>query len=269
MSLPARLFKQELEKALTYRFDFVMRVAGKALSVSLISWFLWSSIFSTQGRSTMAGWELRELLVYYAAIPLTLFLVMNSDFDSLSTEIYDGSLSRSLLYPRNYLWMNGLRKLASGWITLLPYGLLWAGGRVLFPENPTASTPLAVCLFYVAWCTVAFPGFYLLATALDLLAFWFEQTWSLRSILRFTTLFLGGGFVPVSLFPEGVREIFLLFPSHSQIGFATEVLARGRLPDPDILLRQSLLLGTWTLIAGGIVAILWKRGLKEFSGSGL
>jgi len=269
MSLPRQLFRIELERALTYRLDFIMRILAKALSVSLISWFLWKSIFAANQTQEIGGITLEQMGVYYLFLPLTLMLVMNLDYDSLSTDIYDGSLSKYLLYPRSYLWMTFVRKIASSWISIAPYLVVWFGFVLLLPHSALAQTPIEVLFFYLIWSLIAFPCFFLLSSILDLLAFWFEQTWSLRSILRFTALFLGGGYVPTELFPEGLRYWVELLPAHSMLGFQTLVLAKGTLPAAETLYHQLSLLMAWSLVSGGVVWILWRRGLKVFSGSGM
>ncbi len=269
VSLWIQLFRTEFEKALTYRTDFLMRVLGKALSVSLISWYLWSSIFSSENRSSIGGLNLDEMGIYYLVLPLTLMLVMNQDFDSLSTDIYDGSLSKYLVYPRSYVLMSFVRKLSASWISLLPYLFIWLGFKLFAPDTSISQIPGNAILFFLAWSLFAFPFYFLSASVFDLLAFWFEQTWSLRSILRFTTLFLGGGYVPLSLFPESWMKWLHFLPFQAAIGFQTLSVARGEVPPLQELIQNFANLMIWTLFSAVAVWSLWRRGLKSFNGSGM
>ena len=253
---PLRL---ETEKALTYRFDFLVRILGKALSVSLISWFLWSSVYSGLGVETLNGLSLNEIRLYYICIPLTLLLVMGSDFDSVSTEIYDGSLSRFLLYPRNFLLIAALRRSAASWIAAIPYLLLWVFSPI----------PGKLFFFFIAWSILAAPLLFTLLTTIDLLAFWFDQTWSLRSMMRLVILFSAGGFVPVSLFPETLKPLAHWLPFYSMIGFQSEALAKGTLPNSAEILRAGSQLLLWGLLFLSLLGWTWKRGLRSFTGSGM
>jgi ABC-2 type transport system permease protein len=268
MSLAWRLFRQELLKALTYRVDFLTRIVGKALTVSLTSWFLWSSIFTLKGTDSIEGVTLPQMALYYLVLPLTLSLVMASDFDSISTEIYEGTLAKSLIYPRSFLAMTFVRRYSAAVISGIPYLLIGALFRLSFPEQARASLSFGNLVIFCSLCALAAMAYFLLASIFDILAFWFEQTWSLRAMVRFTALFLGGGTMPLDLLPDSMRAWTKWLPFESMVGLPTILLARGELPAGTLEHAVPVLLA-WTAVFAGIFLVTWRIGLKRFAGSGM
>ncbi len=96
----------ELKKALTYRVTFWIRHILGTLTELTIAYFLWEALFarapSGPGIKTLAGYSFHGILYYYLFAALGSRVVWGSLQGSISTEIYDGSLNRYLLYPLSF-----------------------------------------------------------------------------------------------------------------------------------------------------------------------
>ena len=77
-------------------------------------------------------------------------------------------------------------------------------------------------------------------------------------------LFLSGMIAPVEVFPESVRAIVLCTPFPYMIDFPANILIG--LP-VDLTRGFSLIVG-WILVFLGLNRLLWRRGLKRYSGMG-
>src|SRR5690606_19127890 len=103
-SLFRHVLSIEARKLMSYRVDFWVNVILGFCIQMVVTFFLWKAIFAESGEATIGGYSFHGMLYYYVLVILLGKLVRGSDFGApgVSAEIYDGTLTRYLVYPTSY-----------------------------------------------------------------------------------------------------------------------------------------------------------------------
>jgi ABC-2 type transport system permease protein len=97
-----------------------------------------------------------------------------------------------------------------------------------------------------------------------MLAVWTERATALENFWFLFFLFLSGMIAPLEVFPEAVRNIAMMTPFPYLINFPASILVGL----PVDLTRGFLSIIAWFMIFLGANRLLWRAGLKRYSGMG-
>jgi ABC-2 type transport system permease protein len=258
----------EARKAMSYRADFWINVVVSFFAQLGVVWYLWTAVFRTTGQATIGGYSLPGMLQYYILVILMGKLVRGQEFSAgVSQDIYDGGLSRYLLYPVSYWSFNYAQHLGALlpaavqlvlFLALLP---LMGGGVGDFHPGP------AQFLMALTALGVGNLLYYLIQLPLQSVAFWADNVWSLSVLLRFVSGLLGGSLLPLDLFPPGARAVLQWLPFRALFDFPVAALM-GRLSVADWALGLTVALGwcglLWLLAKG-----VWHKGERSYTGVGI
>src|SRR6185295_2466730 len=116
---PVRLFWNiagiEARKRMSYRADFWLNSLVAFVTELGVAYFIVAAMFS--GADRLGGYSRNGMLLYYVAIILVARVVRSTDLEwAIADDIYQGALSRYLLYPVSY----GVLKYAAQIGALLP-----------------------------------------------------------------------------------------------------------------------------------------------------
>ncbi len=262
------VLSMEMRLAFSYRFDFwVSTILGFVLPVAL-SLFIWQAIFSESGSEVIAGYTYSGMIVYYILVWLVgQFVQGGEDLTDISDEIYDGSLTKYILYPMSYFlfkYASHLSHIAISFVQVLVFGTL---AHLFFGIlNDISFTPAALLAGVMALMMANFLHF-VLAWPLEAVAFWQDNVWSLHAMTRFLSYFLGGVFVPLAVFPEGMREVLRWLPFEYLYSFPVRVIT-GETTSVETL-RGFIVCAVWIVIVGIITRIVWARGDRQYTGVGI
>lgn len=257
----------ELKKAFSYRVAFwVQFLIGTGADLS-ISYFLWWAIFQARGESTIQGFTFHGLILYYVFATFSSKITRGNDRGYISTDIYEGTLTRYLLYPLPffpYKLVTHFTQQLLGMIQLLFTLSLFAliiglpGGN-----HVTVFTFLAGCFT----CVLAGYLHFTMMSCLEMVAFWQDVVWNLMVMLRFMMNLLGGQMIPLAFFPEWGQKIIAYTPFPALVSFP----ARTFLGDITLneWLWQAGMLALWALVFTFLANRVWIRGTKQYSGVGI
>ncbi|HLP92096.1 MAG TPA: ABC-2 family transporter protein [Nostocaceae cyanobacterium] len=178
-------------------------------------------------------------------------------------EIVEGKLSPKLLQPLDPAWHH-LAGHISERFARTPFIIILVG--LFFLLYPQAFwlpklTNLLLCLLAVI---LAFILRFTIQYTFAMLAFWTEKASSVENLWLLLYLFLSGLIAPLEVFPEPVRAIVLFTPFPYMINFPASILVGL----PVDLTRGFLSIIGWLFIFLGANRILWRAGLKRYSGMG-
>jgi len=268
MRLFASVASMEARKRMGYRFDFwVNATLGFVLPVALV-WFLWRAIFAGAGAESVGGYTFECMVAYYVLAQMIGKLVRGFDFNpGVSDEIYSGSLTRYLLYPAPYFGLKYAQQFGqavTGFVQLALFGGIahFAFGLLGGIEFRAQSVAMAVAAIMLANLL-----HFLMYLPLDSIAFWQDNVWSLNVMMRFTMALLGGAMLPLSLFPDWAANILQWTPFPYVCWFPIRVLTGEA--DAAEWMRGMAVCGAWIAALGGISAIVWRRGSRQFGGTGI
>jgi len=262
------LMSIETRKLFSYRVDFWVTTVVNMVVTLIVFWYLWEAMFQESGASTIGGWSLPGILTYSVLISLSGRVIRGGDLQmAISTDIYEGSLSRFLLYPSRYFFFKYaqqagavlpelLQSIAMGALIVLVYGIP--------TEVPVTATSLLMALPTIL---IGHLLFFMLSVIPQLVAFWAENVWSLSVLLRFITMLLGGGMLPLSLFPEWAQSILAWMPFIYLYDFPARV-AMGLVTQAQWL-EGMLLSLLWCGITALLAVPFWRRGELQYTGVGI
>jgi len=130
------LFTMELSRIAAYPVDFWLGFAGGILAEAGVAYFLWTALFAQRGGAPMGGFTLPVMLFYVMLIPLLAQVIRGQENSNFAMEIYDGSLTRFLVYPVSVFWVKYLSHLAACLMAAAQLCLLLGLYRLLFDTTP-------------------------------------------------------------------------------------------------------------------------------------
>ncbi|CUU06251.1 ABC-2 type transport system permease protein [Armatimonadetes bacterium GBS] len=257
------LLRIYIEDSLAYRASAFIWMLTDIIHC-LVMPLVWLSAYN--GKATIGGYNPGEMVTYYVLMAfVTNFIVSHLMWD-LSWEIKEGVLSQWLLRPVPVGWMLFARNLswrAMRMVMFLPMAAL----ALWYYSRFTTLSPLY--LGWEFWLSVLLGHLvsFWVAYALACLAFWLQEVQSVFSLYYVPMLLLSGWVAPIALMPEWLQTLASLMPFRYTTAVPTEI-ALGKLTG-DLMWSQIGIQGLWVLIGMGLTAILWRAGLRQYTGVGM
>lgn len=263
MNWAPSVFAMEIRKILAYRSDFWVSFLGQTFIQLLVARALWQNIFESQGTSSMNGYDLPTLTLYYLLVPVGSRMLTGENIGFISREIYDGTFTRYLIYPLSVFQYKAITYLTHSLFYGLQYVTLYFLYHFFFLEGASiTNVATGVSMFLLA----SF-GYVMLAMCIELVALWADNIWSLMVMLRFFTSFFGGGFVPLDFFPAWAQELLGWTPFPYLISLPIQA-TMGRVDGPELIQGLIVMVG-WGLIFMGLLRFIWKKGQMQYTGVGI
>jgi ABC-2 type transport system permease protein len=254
----------EIRKILAYRSDFWVTFVGQTLIQLFIARSLWQNIFESQKISEMRGFNLDSLTFFYLLVPVGTRILTGENIGFLAREIYDGSFTRYLIYPLSFFQYKSVTYLTHSLFYVLQLVLIYTIYRFFFSSNELFLSHLFFGLIILVFGAIVY---LLMSLSTELFALWADNTWSLMLSLRFFTTFLGGGFIPLTFFPDWSRPIIKLLP----FPYLLDLPIRTIMGQTHIEEIQTgiIILVTWICFFLFLMRFIWSRGQKTYSGVGI
>lgn len=258
----------EARRLMSYPVDFWLTSVVGFVVDFILAWFLWAAIFAASGQATLGGFDRQGMVMYYVLAILVGKLVRGADHETqLAEEVYQGSLTRYLVFPTSYFAFKYAQRVGQAAPGLLQ-ALLFGSASLLLLDVSSLGQP---SLFSVLAALVAIAlgnlHAFTLAYLLESFAFWADNVWSLEVLMRFVTFFLGGQMVPLELFPAWARGVIAWLPFRFFFHFPAMTFA-GRV-GPGEWLGSTLLCLGWLAVLGAAGHLAWRRGFLRYTGVGI
>jgi len=251
--------------ALVYRaeiFVWVLTDIGPAL-VALVFW-----LAAFQARPNIAGYSLPQMVLYYFGVMLVKNLIGIQPQYHLAEEIRDGTFSKYLLKPLNFL----IYRLGGifAWRTVrliffLPF-LLILLYFFIHQVNIFRLSWLNFIAFLVSLALAFFLQF-LLKIILGLAAIWFTEVGWLFFGFAVVSSFLSGELIPLDLFPQGLIVINNWLPFKYMLYFPLS-LGLNRVNGLQAISSGLLIQFFWCLLVYWLYRRVFKAGTKTYSAYG-
>lgn len=261
------VFSIEIRKLLTYRVAFWVKYVIGTLTEICVAYFLWDAIFVHTGSQTMQGYSFLGIVYYYVFSGLVGRMIQTADQGGISIDIYEGGLTRYLLYPLSFLqykYVSFLGQQVSMLFQLL-LGLavaLMIWGLPADQNISASSVALGILTSIMAGALM-----FLINACLELVAFWQDTVWNLMAMLRFIGNLLGGVHVPLVFFPEWGQTLVQYTPFPFIFSFPIRCFL-GQVTAQEWL-HQSIWMVGWMCAISLLLAWIWKRGTRVYTGVGI
>lgn len=178
-------------------------------------------------------------------------------------EVVEGKLSFRLLQPLDPVWHHVARHLAEK-MTRIPIVIFFGGlFFLLYPDAIWLPSWQNILLTIMA-VVMAFILRFLIQYTFAMLAFWTERASAIQQFWYLFYLFFSGMIAPLEVFPDNVRSFLEWTPFPYLIHFPAAILSG--LPI-DFMHSIFIILG-WSTLFFFANRLLWRKGLKHYSGMG-
>lgn len=264
----ARVFILQALKLMSYRVDFWLTSFVTVGVELLIVYVLWTAIFRETGLTEIGGYTLGGMIAYYLLVLLAGKLVRGTERDyTIAADIYEGSLTRYLLYPFPYYGFKYAEHLGNLLPGLLQLALFGGTALLVLPVSVEHEVGPATIAMAVVSIAVANLLNFLMVYPLQLVAFWADNVWSLSVMLRFVVALLGGQLLPLTLFPEWAQRGLAVLPFQYLYYFPVSTLL-GSVGVEEWAAGLAVALG-WCALIGLATRAVWRRGLRTYTGVGI
>ncbi len=260
--------KISIAQMLQYRFGILIWAIWGFVG-PLISLAVWSAASAARGGGSIgaaagASYSRADFAAYFLTFMIVGHLTMSWDAFEFAFRVRDGNLSPKLLRPlhpiHSDVTFNLAFKLTTSMMILPAWILLFV---VLRPTPPHSL--LSFCLGIPA---VILAGLlrYILQYSLAVIAFWTTRVEAINQLYFTLDAFLAGRIAPLALLPGWMGLAAAYLPFRSMGSFPVELLL-GRVPANQILPGFAMQL-VWLAAAIGLLRIMWRAGIKQYSAVG-
>lgn len=243
--------------ALTYRGRLVLWLVSAFFPLLLMA--VWLTVVEQSGPP--AGWTAADVVAYYAAAAVMWHLSGQHVVWEWDADLRSGDLSNRLLRPVHPFHQycasdlgHRLVLLAMLLPALVVAALAVPALRYDVGPGRLAATAAAVVLGYAVSIVMA--------SAVALVGFWSTQTTNLWMLWWGLGSFTSGWVAPLELMPAWLRDVAVLLPFRTTIGFPVELLS-GRLDGAQVV--QGFAVGSgWLAVLTAVYVAGWRRGVRRY-----
>jgi ABC-2 type transport system permease protein len=257
-------FEYEIRNAISYKMDAVMMVAS-AIAYPLSLVILWAAVYSFGGYSQVSGFTLNDLIAYLFIISALNTLVWSSEISwMMQWDIKNGDIGMYMTRPVSYVKGMLVDSLAEtifffslAGIPLIIIVVVLTGIHV---------TGYMVALFAVAVVLVFLIGS-LISTILGTLAAFITDTTGILSAYGWAASLVGGGILPLSMFPNSVSSILEMLPFQF-LFYVPDGILTGNINLATIW--STFALGAfWTVMLALVAALMWRAAKRHLDAVGV
>jgi ABC-2 type transport system permease protein len=203
------VIKLYLKVMIQYRTTFMLSLIGEPV-LYLINIIYFSAIYAYNGKDTVLGYSLTQMIWYFAGISLVWQCIWNSTDNNISQKILSGDLAVDLLKPFSTLKLELAYALSARILAvMLEFVPVLAIYMLLF--FPGFITIFVVIKFLIVM-PLSFLMFFLLNYLIGLTAFFIKNNTSLQTVKYVLITLTAGGFIPLDFFPQWVQRVTGVLP---------------------------------------------------------
>lgn len=247
--------KKAISREATYRFDVFTSIGSFVVRVYLLR-MVWTALYA---HNTAPGDLPLHTIVTYSTVALLMGLVLDIDQTRiLHDKLHDGSIATDFMKPINvplYLFSDGTGEVVFHAFLIVPALLL-----SLLLVHIDVPGPGALAAFALSFLLGYFVGF-LINFILNCIAFWTLEISAVQLILTWVTDLLGGGIIPLVLFPLALQKVIFVLPFAAM--FSTPLLIYvGQIPPARYAAAFGVQLG-WLVVLAVVARIIWRAGARR------
>lgn len=243
---------------LEYRAEVILWMLARSLPIVLMG--IWTQAAKS---GQFGGLTPTDFARYFIAVFFVGELSVVWVAWEFEEEVVQGKLSPKLLQPLDPGWHYFIAHLSER-LARLPFFLgLILLFFALYPEAlflPSLGQFLLFCLAILLTFTLRFIIEYTLA----MFGFWIERSVAIVQVWLLIYMFLSGYIAPLEVFPESLRQVLLWTPLPYIVHFPATLLIGW----PENVGRSFLMTLVWIGIFFWCNRLLWRRGLRHYSGMG-
>jgi ABC-type uncharacterized transport system permease subunit len=247
--------KKAISREATYRFDVFTSIGSFVVRVYLLR-MVWTALYAHNAAPSDLP---LHTIITYSTIALLMGLVLDIDQTRiLHDKLHDGSIATDFMKPINvplYFFSDGTGEVVFHAFLIVPALLL----SLLFVHIDIPA-PGVLAAFALSFLLGYFVGF-CINFILNCIAFWTLEISGVQLILTWVTDLLGGGIIPLILFPLALQKAIFVLPFAAM--FSTPLLIYvGHIPPSGYAAAFGLQI-SWLLLLAAGAWIIWRAGARR------
>ena len=247
---------------LAYPLSFFMTLITNLVYI-IVLYFLWKAVYS--GTLTLHDMTFHQTFIYVALGGSIIVLFRTGTDSQISWRILNGHISLDLAKPLDFQLM----------ILAAEIGVLLMRGMVI-----TLPSILAILVFAqgnmllginIAFFLLSLIGAFLLSFAIDftvgLSAFYTESLWGISVSKEVLISFLAGGLIPLSFFPEEIRQVLYILPFQAIYNIPLQIATNASLFMSDYI-RMIAVQAFWAILFAIGSRLVFARVIKRLTING-
>jgi ABC-2 type transport system permease protein len=252
-------FKQEL----VYKMDYFISLIFRILA-SLISIFVWTAVFTSSGVSSIGGLTLSEMYIYFFIVNAIGIITFNDSMAGrLQDDIQSGNITTALTKPVRYPTQLFYNAIAVNLVALLSVSLPFL---VIITFLAHLTITLTTLLLFITEIVVAYLITTLVCFMVGTTAVYLVNIWGILSVTDGLYFLLGGGIVPLSLFPSWASQILLLLPT--QLSAYTPTATLLGIISTQQAINEIIIGLVWIVVFFAAAALFWRKVNMNITSAG-
>ena len=248
---------------LEYRAEIILWMIAGAFPFVMME--IWAQ---HAGQALVSGIDRVGFYQYFFAVFLVRQLTVVWVVFEMQGDVLLGRLSSFLMHPIDPAWRHVAKHVAER-LTRVPF--LVGGSLLFFVIYPEALRQwrggVGDLLLAGMAITLVFMLRFVMQHSTGILAFWTERASAIESFAFLPYVFLSGMLAPLDLFGQGVRTFAYWTPYPYMIDFPAKLITGYRFPQ-GMIAWHFMILCAWFLGMLIFNRVLWRLGLKKYSGMG-
>ena len=246
-----------------YRFNSIFTVISNLIYITVI-YFLWRSIYSS-GVTSLNGMTFNEVFVYLA-LAATIFVFFTTWVEwGMSREVIEGTIGMHLIKPMDLQLFKLFDSLGVVLIKLITISIPSAV-FILVVFKPEIKVGWNI-LFFVLSLVMAFLIQFNIDYFVGLLCFYNESTWGMSSAKDSIVMLLSGAVIPLSFFPEALRNVVNLLPFQAIYSIPLNTLISKELTLVQHLNGLAIQI-FWILVLVAFNRLFYRKAIKVVTVNG-
>lgn len=249
---------------LEYRFNFIIDAFIQPILSVGVEVLLWLAIFKTADASGLIGGFGKEAYLAYAVwAPFLGRIAISWMYEAMMVEeVVSGSINTILTRPLSFYEYYLSQTLGYKVITLF-FSISFPIATSLIFDLPVHYERLPLALLIVMYYLLLV---HTMSFLVSTLGFYLTRVRSFTLLKNLALMLLGGELVPLDLMPKPLADFLLSLPFSAGV-YVPLAFITGR--GGYELLTQGFFNITWGMALMGLTAyFLWKRGVREYTGTG-
>jgi ABC-2 type transport system permease protein len=258
--------KSTWQEYFAFRFNLFSEVIG-GIILMLVVITLWFAIFEQDEKGLIGGYSLQEMITYLlGAGLLASFLLLSAYGDEINDDISYGGILNLLVKPLNiplyWLVRDFCRKFLALFLGIIEFAIIFFFFKN-FLVGPASFLNLILALIAII---VAVLLHYFIFYIFSIWAFWIEQTWGERFVIRVIMEIAMGSLIPLTLFPGVWKTILSILPFKFMVFFPMQIYL-GKMSFSAIG-KEFIIALVWLIILGLLSFYIFRKGIKKYSATG-
>ncbi|MGC8687768.1 MAG: ABC transporter permease [Candidatus Micrarchaeia archaeon] len=263
MSRYYSVFKINFKNMLAYRWGFLLDVT-LSMVTELVYIFVWIAVYAFSNISALHGITLTSMIVYFFVVGSISFMDWPAMAEVVEEDLRGGGIAKYLIRPVRYIY--------AAFVSVIPETLIY----ILFGSVPvlilvyilaSLHTGAVTIIAFAFEVVLAFLVINLIGIILGSLSIYITDIFGITQGIYALFMLIGGGAIPISLFPSSIYKIIMLTP-FPYLYFVPAATFTGMLLPSE--LPRILAVGiAWVAILALLSGLSWKKASRDINSVGV